>query len=148
MDNVDEVPAGRVPALRPNVTVPTSISSQTQVMTPFPTDVDTTFDPTPTIAIDPIALITQECITITSAMRKHARWSSELPCQRSSAEARAGLHEREGPIAVSRRSRRAGQQSRLPSYSRILASRTATATGSGAGAGSVDAGQASEEDNS
>ncbi|KIV93676.1 hypothetical protein PV10_04871 [Exophiala mesophila] len=29
----------------------------------------------PTIAIDPIALITTECITITSAMRKHARWA-------------------------------------------------------------------------
>lgn len=27
------------------------------------------------IAVDPIALITTECITVTSAMRKHARWS-------------------------------------------------------------------------
>lgn len=27
------------------------------------------------IAIDPVALVTQECITITSAMRKHARWA-------------------------------------------------------------------------
>lgn len=27
------------------------------------------------IAIDPVALITTECITITSAMRKHARWA-------------------------------------------------------------------------
>ena len=27
------------------------------------------------IAVDPIALITTECITVTSAMRKHARWA-------------------------------------------------------------------------
>ncbi|KZF23276.1 Sec7-domain-containing protein [Xylona heveae TC161] len=27
------------------------------------------------VAIDPVALITTECITVTSAMRKHARWS-------------------------------------------------------------------------
>jgi hypothetical protein len=27
------------------------------------------------IAVDPVALITTECITVTSAMRKHARWS-------------------------------------------------------------------------
>jgi hypothetical protein len=27
------------------------------------------------IAVDPVALITTECITITSAMRKHARWA-------------------------------------------------------------------------
>ena len=31
--------------------------------------------PRTTIAIDPIALVTTECITITSAMRKHARWA-------------------------------------------------------------------------
>ena len=35
----------------------------------------TTAPPQPIIAIDPVALITTECITITSAMRKHARWS-------------------------------------------------------------------------
>lgn len=71
MASVDDEPEGSVP--RPNVTIPTSILSQTQIMTPFPADV--AFDPAPTIAIDPIALITQECITITSAMRKHARWA-------------------------------------------------------------------------
>ena len=27
------------------------------------------------IAIDPVALITTECITVTSAMRKHTRWA-------------------------------------------------------------------------
>ena len=28
-----------------------------------------------TVAIDPVALIITECITVTSAMRKHARWA-------------------------------------------------------------------------
>ena len=38
-------------------------------------------DPSPprgsnlSIAVDPVALITTECITVTSAMRKHARWA-------------------------------------------------------------------------
>lgn len=27
------------------------------------------------VAIDPVALVVTECITVTSAMRKHARWS-------------------------------------------------------------------------
>jgi hypothetical protein len=35
-------------------------------------------DPIPprvAIAVDPVALVTTECITVTSAMRKHARWA-------------------------------------------------------------------------
>lgn len=28
-----------------------------------------------TVAIDPVALVLTECITVTSAMRKHARWA-------------------------------------------------------------------------
>jgi brefeldin A-resistance guanine nucleotide exchange factor 1 len=28
-----------------------------------------------TIAVDPVALVITECITVTSAMRKHARWA-------------------------------------------------------------------------
>jgi len=28
-----------------------------------------------TVAIDPVALVITECITVTSAMRKHARWA-------------------------------------------------------------------------
>jgi brefeldin A-resistance guanine nucleotide exchange factor 1 len=30
---------------------------------------------TVSVAVDPVALITTECITVTSAMRKHARWA-------------------------------------------------------------------------
>ncbi|KAL2436848.1 ARF guanine-nucleotide exchange factor 1 [Exophiala dermatitidis] len=41
---------------------------------PFAVDMTTDYT-TPAIAIDPVALITTECITITSAMRKHARWA-------------------------------------------------------------------------
>ena len=33
------------------------------------------YDPNISIAVDPVALITTECITVTSAMRKHARWA-------------------------------------------------------------------------
>jgi hypothetical protein len=33
-------------------------------------------EPTPvSVAVDPVVLITTECITVTSAMRKHARWA-------------------------------------------------------------------------
>lgn len=31
--------------------------------------------PSTSVAVDPVALITTECITVTSAMRKHARWA-------------------------------------------------------------------------
>ncbi len=34
-----------------------------------------TTSPTISIAVDPVALITTECITVTSAMRKHSRWA-------------------------------------------------------------------------
>lgn len=34
-----------------------------------------TWDTKISIAVDPVALITTECITVTSAMRKHARWA-------------------------------------------------------------------------
>ncbi|KAK6384365.1 uncharacterized protein PV06_10989 [Exophiala oligosperma] len=58
---------------RPHVSIPQDD------MSPMPAlataQVDITHDITPAIAIDPVALITTECITITSAMRKHARWA-------------------------------------------------------------------------
>ena len=53
-------------------------------MTPPPPASLSTFPKAPTgaplensisIAVDPVALITTECITVTSAMRKHARWA-------------------------------------------------------------------------
>ncbi len=36
---------------------------------------DSSWDTKISIAVDPVALITTECITVTSAMRKHARWA-------------------------------------------------------------------------
>jgi golgi-specific brefeldin A-resistance guanine nucleotide exchange factor 1 len=41
-----------------------------------PSRFDMSSRPTPiSVAVDPVALITTECITVTSAMRKHARWA-------------------------------------------------------------------------
>lgn len=37
--------------------------------------IDPSWDTRISIAVDPVALITTECITVTSAMRKHARWA-------------------------------------------------------------------------
>ena len=42
----------------------------------FLEDSNGSFDVSPvSVAVDPVALITTECITVTSAMRKHARWA-------------------------------------------------------------------------
>ncbi|KAK5210939.1 GDP/GTP exchange factor for ARF [Exophiala xenobiotica] len=60
-------------AHRPHVSIPQFDSSPMPDLTPAQATMP--FDITPAIAIDPIALITTECITITSAMRKHARWA-------------------------------------------------------------------------
>ena len=56
-----------------------------------------------TVAIDPVALVVTECITVTSAMRKHGRWAHssvsailgggaprQLPTDRLSAHSRIG----------------------------------------------------------
>src|ERR1700761_8198882 len=60
---------------RQDFMIPQPILSQIPTTTPAAFPADAPFAPNPTIAIDPIALVTQECITITSAMRKHARWA-------------------------------------------------------------------------
>jgi golgi-specific brefeldin A-resistance guanine nucleotide exchange factor 1 len=60
-------------AERLEATMPPTFSSQAQTAAPFPNH--DSFVTTTSIAVDPVALITQECITITSAMRKHARWA-------------------------------------------------------------------------
>jgi len=39
-------------------------------------DATASFDPRPiSVAVNPVALVVTECITVTSAMRKHARWA-------------------------------------------------------------------------
>lgn len=62
----------------PPVSVPPSTIRPPQLSTPgndlsMPPDFGKA--PTVSIAIDPVALINTECITVTSAMRKHTRWA-------------------------------------------------------------------------
>ena len=52
----------------------TPISTMTHEHFP-PTQMPATGETKISIAVDPVALITTECITVTSAMRKHARWA-------------------------------------------------------------------------
>ena len=56
-----------------------SASSKEQGRASFTIAVRNSFDMSATtsisVAVDPVALITTECITVTSAMRKHARWA-------------------------------------------------------------------------
>ena len=57
----------------------TNISEPPQIRLPDASTTDSyTYVPSQpllSIAVDPIALVTTECITVTSAMRKHARWA-------------------------------------------------------------------------
>ena len=61
------------------------------------------------IAVDPVALITTECITVTSAMRKHARWAQ------SSVSAILGGG---GAFDGARNQRTQGQLKRGPAHSK------------------------------
>lgn len=54
----------------------TAMPARTMAQEHFPrTQTPGTWDTKISIAVDPVALITTECITVTSAMRKHARWA-------------------------------------------------------------------------
>ena len=69
-----------IPTLRYSAT-PTKNSTivmptRTMAQEPSPkTPMYSSWDTRISIAVDPVALITTECITVTSAMRKHARWA-------------------------------------------------------------------------
>ncbi len=146
MSAAEDVSYLRDRATSPSITMPATTAHPQPSSSAFTGTLQevTTITPQPTIAIDPVALITTECITITSAMRKHARWSQ------SSVSAILGggasrVHEREVQRSVSQR--RAGRQSRMPSIPDPT-SRTATPAGKGGAGGSADVGQTSEEDNS
>ena len=54
------------------LTMPSQANGQSPTLKPV---MSITNDTDLSIAIDPVALITTECITVTSAMRKHARWA-------------------------------------------------------------------------
>jgi hypothetical protein len=66
---------------RPSALQPASATSIPQISRPSPSYypyLATTSEPMrrPTsIAVDPVGLVVSECITVTSAMRKHARWA-------------------------------------------------------------------------
>ena len=54
----------------------TTMSARPMAQAPSPkTPMYSSWDTRISIAVDPVALITTECITVTSAMRKHARWA-------------------------------------------------------------------------
>ena len=70
-DRVHDDHAGRTSRIVPGPVSPTRFMSSTiPNLPPITNDA-----PPVAIAVDPVALITTECITVTSAMRKHARWS-------------------------------------------------------------------------
>ena len=49
--------------------------NNSELQTIPPSGLNMTSKSTVSVAVDPVALITTECITVTSAMRKHARWA-------------------------------------------------------------------------
>jgi len=62
------------------------------------------------IRIDPVALVTQECITLTSAMRKHARWAqSSVSAILGGGASRSSLEVPDPPLAS-----RASSRARTP----------------------------------
>lgn len=69
------------------------------------------------VAVDPVALITTECITVTSAMRKHARWahsSVSTILGGSSSPSTAGFQGSRPSTPGDDRGNRTGQKSRAP----------------------------------
>jgi brefeldin A-resistance guanine nucleotide exchange factor 1 len=57
----------------PSSTIKEPGTSDSQI--PHPGSLEMASKSNVSVAVDPVALITTECITVTSAMRKHARWA-------------------------------------------------------------------------
>lgn len=55
------------------------------------------------IAVDPVALVTTECITVTSAMRKHARWAHSSVAAILGGSGASRVYERDTSVASSGR---------------------------------------------
>lgn len=71
--------------------------------------------PNVSVAIDPVALITTECITVTSAMRKHARWAHSSVSAILGGSSSPATHGLPGPRPLTSRDElgpRKGQRSR------------------------------------
>ncbi|TVY38452.1 Uncharacterized protein LSUB1_G004093 [Lachnellula subtilissima] len=76
MSNEDAQAADNTPAIAPPTHLPASSKSNSSHTNGTMSTYSSSFRRTPvSVAVDPVALITTECITVTSAMRKHARWA-------------------------------------------------------------------------
>lgn len=73
------------------------------------------------IAIDPVALVTTECITVTSSMRKHARWAHSSVSAILGGNGGSRVYERETSAPPS--PRKSSQSSRLGEEDHALANR-------------------------
>ncbi|KAJ5799808.1 uncharacterized protein N7518_001876 [Penicillium psychrosexuale] len=75
------------------------------------------------IAIDPVALVTTECITVTSSMRKHARWAHSSVSAILGGNGASRVYERDNSAPSSPIPRRTGQPSPRPDEDHVLANR-------------------------
>ncbi|KAJ5932311.1 hypothetical protein N7516_006800 [Penicillium verrucosum] len=75
------------------------------------------------IAIDPVALVTTECITVTSSMRKHARWAHSSVSAILGGNGASRVYERDNSAPSSPSPRRTGQSITRPDEDHVLANR-------------------------
>ncbi|KAJ5492282.1 SEC7-like alpha orthogonal bundle [Penicillium expansum] len=75
------------------------------------------------IAIDPVALVTTECITVTSSMRKHARWAHSSVSAILGGNGASRVYERDNSAPSSPGPRRTGQSTPRPDEDHALANR-------------------------
>ncbi|KAJ5177882.1 SEC7-like alpha orthogonal bundle [Penicillium coprophilum] len=75
------------------------------------------------IAIDPVALVTTECITVTSSMRKHARWAHSSVSAILGGNGASRVYERDNSVPSSPNSRKTGQSTPRPDEDHALANR-------------------------
>ncbi|KAJ5782987.1 hypothetical protein N7457_004761 [Penicillium paradoxum] len=76
-----------------------------------------------TIAIDPVALVTTECITVTSSMRKHARWAHSSVSAILGGNGASRVYERDTSAPPSPNPRRNGQSTPRLDEDHVLANR-------------------------
>ncbi|CAI7608892.1 unnamed protein product [Penicillium discolor] len=75
------------------------------------------------IAIDPVALVTTECITVTSSMRKHARWAHSSVSAILGGNGASRVYERDNSAPSSPSLRKTGQSIPSPDEDHVLANR-------------------------
>ncbi|CAI7627566.1 unnamed protein product [Penicillium viridicatum] len=75
------------------------------------------------IAIDPVALVTTECITVTSSMRKHARWAHSSVSAILGGNGASRVYERDNSAPSSPNPRKTGQSTPRPDEDHVLANR-------------------------